>query len=116
MAKPVKTDLGAFSAGEVPPLLEISFTDFDGVAVDLTGFSNKQMNIDEELSANSNPLGTGTVVVSDPVNGVVTYTWTKDDMADPGEYTAQLWVDNGTNFFASDLYIYSVYDGPGVNP
>lgn len=113
---PTKTDLGAFAAGEVPPTLEISFVDFDGVVVDLTGYSNLQMNIEEELKGNSNPLGLGSIILSDASNGKVTYTWVRDDMLDVGEYTAQAWVNNGTSYYASDLYVYSVFDGPGDPP
>ena len=116
MAIPREVDLGAFAAGEVPPPLEISYTDFDGLPVPLTGYTNLQMNIEEELGANQNPLGTGGIVLTDDVGGVVTYTWVRDDMLDVGEYTAQAWVNNGTNYFASDLYKYSVYDGPGDPP
>ena len=116
MATPTKTDLGAFAAGEVPPPLEISFTDFEEAAVDLTGFTSLQMNIDEELASNQNPLGTGTIIVTDAAAGKVTYTWVRDDMLDVGEYTAQGWVDDTVNYYASDLYTYSVYDGPGDPP
>lgn len=115
-SEPTRVELGAFAAGEVPPPLEISFTDFDDAAVDLTGFSTLQMNIDEELASNQNPLGTGSIVVSDAVGGEVTYTWVRNDMIDVGEYTAQGWVNDGINYFASDLYLYSVYDGPGSPP
>lgn len=115
-SEPTSVELGAFAAGEVPPPLQVTFTDFDGVAVDLSGFSNLQMNITESIDGNSNPLGTGAIVLTDAVNGVVTYTWVKNDMLDPGDYTAQAWVDDGVNYFASDLYLYTVYDGPGTPP
>jgi hypothetical protein len=116
VATPKKVDLGAFAAGEVPPPLEITFRDFEEAVVDLTGFTSLQMNIDEELGSNNNPLGTGVIAMTDAPNGLVTYGWVRDDMFDPGEYTSQAWVDNGVNFFASDLYIYSIYDGPGSPP
>lgn len=116
MALPTEVDLGAFAAGEVPPPLQITFRDFDGNAVNLTGFGNLQMNIEEELGANQNPLGTGTITATDAPNGVIEYTWVRDDMLDIGEYTAQAWVDDGVNYFASDLYTYSIYDGPGTPP
>ncbi len=110
---PVKIELGAFAEGEVPPDLQITFRDFDKVVVNLTGFTNLQMNIEEELGAE---VGTGAIVLTDDVNGLVTYTWVRADMTTAGEYTAQAWVNNGTKYFASDLYIYSVYDGPGTQP
>lgn len=115
MATPDKTELGAFAEGEVPPDLQITFTDFDGNAVDLTGFSNLQMNIEEELAGTAG-LGTGAYVMTTPVGGISTYTWVRADMTAAGEYQVQGWVNNGTKYFASDLYIYSVYDGPGDQP
>lgn len=115
MADPTVVDLGAFAAGEVPPPLQITFLDFDGVAVPLGGFSNLQMNIEEEIDK-ALPLGGGTIVVTDAPNGVVEYTWVKNDMLVVGQYTAQAWVDDTINYFASDLYTYTVYDGPGTPP
>lgn len=111
---PIKVELGAFAEGEVPPDLLITFRDIKKVVVNLTGFTNLQMNIEEELGDAG--FGTGTIVLTDAVNGLVTYTWVRADMTTVGEYTAQAWVDNGTKYFASDLYIYSVYDGPGTPP
>lgn len=116
MATPTKVELGAFAAGEVPPDLVVSYTDFDGNVVNLTGFSVVEMNIEEELGSNTQPLGTGTVNISDPPNGEVTYQWHRNDMLDTGEYQAQVWVSDGNKYYASDLYIYSVYDGPEEPP
>lgn len=115
MATPTKTELGAFAAGEVPPPLEITFTDIDSNVVDLTGYTNLQCNIEEELAGTAG-LGTGNIALTDAAGGEVTYTWVRADMLSPGEYTLQAWVDNGTNYYASDLYIFSVYDGPGDPP
>ncbi len=114
MAQPVKTDLGAFAEGEVPPDLQITFTDFDGNAVNLTGFASIQMNIEEELAGDG--FGTGGITATDAAGGEVTYVWVRADMTTAGEYTAQAWVNNGTKYFASDLFTYSVYDGPGTQP
>ncbi len=113
--QPVTIDLAAFAQGEVPPDLQITFRDFDKVPVPLTGFSNLQMNIQEELGEFVT-FGTGTIVVTDAPNGKVTYTWVRADFQPVGDFTAQAWVDNGTKFFGSDLYLYSVYDGPGTPP
>ncbi len=113
MATPTKKDLGAFAEGEVPPDLQITYTDFDGNVVPLAGFST-QMNIQEELAGDG--FGTGSITVTDAPNGEVTYVWVRGDMTAAGEYTAQAWVTNGTKYFASDLFTYSVYDGPGTQP
>ena len=60
--------------------------------------------------------GRAIAFATDGSDGVVEYTWTATDMAEPASYTAQLWVSNGTNRYASDLIIFTVYDGPGSAP
>ncbi len=116
MTQPVTSELGAFAAGEVPPPLEITFLDFDKNPVELTGFTSRQMNIEEELGVGAGTLGTGTIVITDALGGKLEYTWVRADMITVGEYTAQGWVNNGTNYYASDLYTYTVYDGPEDPP
>lgn len=116
MAQPTTSDLGAFAAGEVPPPLVVTFLDFNKNPVNLTGFASLQMNIEEELDQGAGTLGTGAVLLTDPAGGVFEYEWVRPDMTIVGEYTAQAWVNNGTQFYASDLYLYSVYDGPEDPP
>ena len=116
MAVPVKIDLGAFAAGEIPPVLSHTFTDFNGAVVDLSSFSTLAMNI-ESIPQVTGPLGTGTIdFETDGSDGVVLYIWTANDMAEDSSYTAQMWVSSGLNAYASDLILYTVYDGPGVAP
>lgn len=107
--------LGAYAAGEIPPPLLHQFLDYSGAVVNLTGFTTNDMNI-EVLPDVTGPLGNGTVTVTDAANGWVQYDWTATDMAEPGDYIAQLWVGNGVNKYASDPIEYSVYDGPGDAP
>ena len=115
MAIPVKKELGAFAQGEVPPDLQITYQDFNEGIVNLVGFTNLQMNIEEEL-AGTVGFGTGAIVMTYAPQGIVTYTWARADFQTIGEFQAQSWVDNGTKYHASDLYIYTVYDGPGAPP
>lgn len=111
-----KINIGFFAAGEIPPPVSHTFTDFDGAAVDISSFSTRQMNI-EAIPAVTGPLGTNAVTfVTDGTDGKVTYAWSATDMAEPGSYSAQIWVSNGTNRYASDLIIFVVYDGPGDAP
>lgn len=116
MAEPVTHDLGAFAAGEIPPPLVLTFRDFNGSPVDLTTFTIRAVNI-ESIPAHDN-LGEGQItVVGDPANGQLQYAWTANDMLETGEYILQAWVYNGSNQrYASDLYQYTVYDGPGEAP
>ncbi len=112
---PIQIDLAAFAQGEVPPDLQITFLDFDKNPVNLTGFANLQMNIEGDISGTTG-YGTGPIVLTDAANGVVTYTWARADLQTIDDFLAQAWVDNGTKYFASDLYVYSIYDGPGTPP
>lgn len=116
--KPVKIELGAFAAGEIPPPLVHAYTDFDGNVVDLTGFITLAFNV-EATPAVTGPLGDGAIAffATDPTLGKVEYTWSSTDMAEPATYLAQMWVYNGsTGRYASDTFVYLVYDGPGEYP
>ena len=116
MASPTKIDLGAFAAGEIPPRLSHTFTDYEQVVINLSTFTTLAMNI-EALPAVTGPLGTGVIqFAAGGTDGVVEYFWTATDMAEPGSYQAQMWVSDGTNRYASDLIIFTVYDGPGDAP
>ncbi len=114
--KIVKQELGAFAAGAIPPPFKHTFKDFDGEVVDISGFTERAMNI-EAIPAVSGTLGEGTVeFTTDGEDGSVTYTWDEDDMAEQADYEAQMWVSSGTQKYESDLLTYKVYDGPGSAP
>lgn len=116
MAEPTIVDLGAFASGEVPPDLLITFKDSDGNAINISGFTT-EIRIEEELGA---LVGTGVMTIVDAPGGQVSYGWVRGDMLVVGQYKVQAWVLEGvlttSKRYASDLYAYSVYDGPGVPP
>lgn len=113
---PTKQELGAFAEGAIPPPFEHTFTDFDGLAVDVSGFT-MQMNI-EAIPTVPDTLGGGTIgYTTDGTDGKVTYNWSATDMTTAADYSAQMWVSNGTTQkYESDLLTYRVYDGPGSAP
>jgi len=116
-----KQELGAFAAGAIPPPFEHTFLDFDGVAVDVSGFATLSMNI-EAIPAVSGLLGTGSIgFTTDGTDGKVTYNWVAADMAEPSDYEAQMWASDGipgnaTQKYESDLLTYRIYNGPGSAP
>ena len=112
-----KQELGAFAAGAIPPPFEHTFTDFDDAVVDISTFAVRAMNI-EAVPDVTGPLGTGSIgFTTDGQDGKVTYNWSATDMAEPGSYSAQMWVSNGsTQKYESDLLLFVVYDGPGDAP
>lgn len=116
MALPQKDDLGAFPAGTIPPDLEVTFTDYNGNPLNIAAFSARQMNI-EVIPPSGGVLGGGLVpFVTDGSDGKVKYVWQGPDMATPGDYQAQIWISDGVKKLASDLIVYTVYDGPGTAP
>jgi hypothetical protein len=118
MAEPTIVDLGAFAQGEVPPDLLVTFQDNDGNSINISGFTT-EIRIAEELKGVTG-FGTGVVTVLDAVNGQISYAWVQPDMLTQGQFTVQAWVLEGTDpdskRYASDLYTYTVYDGPGDPP
>ena len=112
MANPKKINLGVFAAGELPYPVAHRFVSNE-IPVDLTTFT-PFVNIEgpDETVA----VGQGTILVTDAADGIVTYTWVEDDFQGVGKYRMLIWVENGTNRFASDLIVYECYDGPGPTP
>jgi len=121
MPEPI-VDIGDFAAGAVPPPIIHTFTDFNGVVVDLTTFPTVTVQI-EAVPGVPVALGSGQVQITDDLVGEVTYWWHPNDMATANsEYRLQIWVWNDlptsptARRYESDLYRYRVYDGPGVAP
>lgn len=115
---PTKVEIGAFAAGEIPPPITHTFTNLLGQPIDISPFTIRQMNIvgvpDPGIVLGQNPVN----FLTDGTDGTVVYQWHPNDMAVPGDYEAQIWVYLSTSpyRFASDLILYTVYDGPGEAP
>lgn len=112
MASPKKINLGVFAAGELPYPVAHQFI-ADDLPIDLSGFT-AFVNIegpDETVT-----VGAGVVSIDNPSQGLVSYTWTEEDFQGVGKYRMLIWVQDGTNRFASDLITYEAFDGPGPTP
>ena len=110
-------ELGTFAAGEVPPVLQVTFVDntTDQNPINLTGF-DPHIEI-EAFPDVDDALGQGTINITDATNGIVQYQWHEDDMQGVADYTVLVWVDDGgTQRYASDELKYTVFDGPGPTP
>lgn len=94
-------EIGPYVVGEIPPPLEYTFLDFNGVVINLTGYTVRFQRA-EILGAFTNAV-TVNANLTDPVNGRVTYTWTAADFSSPGRYGGMFFVGNGTNRYASWL-------------
>lgn len=104
--------IGPYSVGEIPIPLQISFVDFDGNAIDLTGYTADFVieKIDSELSTDVN-LGQGAASIIVPeTGGIAEYVWAEADFDNPGRFQAQMWVGNGVRRLASIEFFYDVFD------
>jgi hypothetical protein len=94
-------EIGPYVVGEIPIPLEYTFTDSNGVAINLTGFTARFQR--GEIDGTFTNAVTVNATITDAVNGKVTYTWTAADFAQPGRYGGMFFVGNGTNRYASWL-------------
>jgi len=113
MANPKSISLSVFPAGEIPAAFQHTYKDNDGAAIPLSGFSASVEITGPDDTAD---YVKGSLQISDPANGVVTYTWSGDEFIDVGKYQMIVWVGNGVNRFGSDLVKWEVYDAPGDLP
>lgn len=117
MASPKKINLGVYAAGEIPASLVHVFKDSDKAPIPITGWTLKGFRITGPDGAT---VGTGTYSFNDAPNGSVTYEWVSDDMQSIGKYQGVMWIQNASSSptirLASDLFVWEVYDAPGLTP
>lgn len=90
------TTLGPYTAGEIPEPWQHTFTDADGQAIDLTGYS---VRLAYRLDGGDQVVRVGSLV-SSGAGGVVLYAWVAADLATDGRMEGEMWVGNGTNRYA----------------
>jgi len=102
------TRLGPFTKGEIPEPLQVTIQDVDGTAINLSGFtaSFKIEAVDQTVSG----LGAGTSSIPTAASGITQYAWVAADFTTAGFYRGQMWVGDGTNRYASEVYEWFVYD------
>lgn len=101
------TTIGPYTTGEIPPPLTVTFTDSDGDPIDLDGYQARWVT-----RARGSDTEATAVAVVDPDQqantGQVTYTWVVGDLDTEGVYRGEMWVGNGTNRYASELFEFDV--------
>ena len=105
------TALTPYTVGEKPEPLTYTFTDGDGVAIPLTGYTAEFV---------WQPLGGAATTTAATVSGAagwqVTYSWTGAELAVAGHYLGEVWVGNTVNRFASELLLWTVRQSVGLVP
>lgn len=94
-------EIGPYVVGEIPIPLEYQFLDSAGNPINLTGFTAKFQRGERGMTSPFLNAVTVNAVVTDAINGKVTYTWVAGDFASPGPYAGMFFVGNGTNRYAS---------------
>lgn len=89
------TPLGPYVAGEVPEPWVHSFDDFDGVSLDLTGFTAQ---VSYRVDDSAQTVRTATIV--DAAAGDVGVSWVTADFATAGLMHGELTVSDSTNRYA----------------
>lgn len=105
--------IGPYTAGEIPEPIVHRFVAHDRTPLDLTGFDARYV---WERAGTTVVSQEQTAAISNPTDGEVTYGWDASDLEVAGNYTAQIWVGDGANRYASTIFVYEVEDGPGTPP
>lgn len=104
-------NLGPYTAGEIPDPVQYQFKTWGRQPINLT---------DYDVVFNFGPRhGTPAVkpaVLVDATHGIVEHVWDVSELATPGVYVGQFWVENGVNRYASETIIMLVRPAVGVAP
>lgn len=100
--------IGPYTKGEIPAPLQVTFTDENGTALDLTGYS-LTFRLTRVDAAVVTPAGTAEF--TSPSGGVARYTFAAGDLATAGLYRAQFWASiagGSPRKYASDIFEFFV--------
>lgn len=109
-------ELGSFVVGEVPLPLDYQFLDSDGLPINLTGFTLAAFTWGSFIQGQFIDPTSELALVTDAVNGIVTYEWTGVEFAATGEHAGMFWVNDGTTQFGSILITWQVCQAVGTPP
>jgi len=103
--------IGPYVRGEKQPPLVYQFLDSAGAGTDLSGYTAKFV-----VRTPGGVPTTYTAVVQIGTSGLVSYVWTGAEWSESGQYTAEFWVGNGANRFASVRLVFTVREPVGGVP
>jgi hypothetical protein len=97
--------IGPYFVGEKPQAIIVAFTDADGAAINITGYT-PQFVIETDAGGAITEAGSAALVSG--AGGTAQYTWGAADLATAGWYRGQLWVGNGTTRISSRVFRWEV--------
>lgn len=98
--------LGPYHAGERPAPVAYTFQDANGADLVLTGYTAVFVWKDQD--------GPPITRAATLVGATATHGWGLADLAEPGSYSGQMWVGNGTNRFASVPMAWRVFPSVAI--
>ncbi|PZR71724.1 MAG: hypothetical protein DLM66_00175 [Candidatus Dormiibacter spiritus] len=108
--------IGPYRKGEIPPPIVVTFKDYLGNVIDLTGYAVHFVYRAHTLAGwpdytTTDPTALDRVgsLLSGPL-GQAQYTWVTADFAGVGFFEGEMWAGNGTNRYSSVRYQWQVYD------
>jgi hypothetical protein len=107
--------IGPYVLGEKPTPLQISFTDSEGNALDLTGFTAEFeiIQLDGDTPAG---MGAGVSSIPDEANGTTQYVWLEADFQTAGMFRGVMWVGDGSQRYASEFFEWFIRDSSTTIP
>ena len=112
--------IGPYRKGEIPPPLVVSFKDYLGNAIDLTGYAVRWVYRQHTSAGWPDYTATDPVAVvqigsllNGPL-GQAQYAWVVGDFSTVGYYEGEMWAGNGTNRYSSVRYQWQTYDAISV--
>lgn len=112
--------IGPYRKGEIPPPIVVSFKDYLGNVIDLTGYAVHWI-YRQHTSAGWPDFTTGDPAFVDRTGSLLSgplgqtqYAWVAADFTTPGYYEGEMWAGNGTNRYSSVRYQWQTYDAISV--
>lgn len=107
--------IGPYTQGEIPGSIEVTFLDYVGEPIPITGYTVEWRYRKAEAALATTSVRTGSVV--DGPNGIADYTWVDADLDDPGYYYGQMWVYSGTTVrYASEVFAFHIKEAVVTTP
>lgn len=106
---------GPFTVGEIPYPLTYQFLDSAGAAIDITGW-DAVLQWGEVFAGGYQNQQEAAAIISDGPQGKATYIWDGTEFTTPGKYAGQMWVSDGTQILASEVFEWSTCLGVDTVP
>lgn len=107
--------LGPYTEGEIPGTIQITFLDFAGDPIPITGYTIEWRIREANADISTTQVLIG--AVADGPGGIGEYTWADGNLDTAGYYYGQMWAYSGTSIrYASEVFSFHVRDAVVTTP